>query len=333
MENTSFTIIMPVYNTKKEYLEFAVNSVFNLDYDNFELLIIDDGSDEETKQILKQYKNRTTILTQNNTGMCKARINAFPYIRNDYVIFMDSDDYIEPDSLKILNKIILENNCDMILYDFARFKCFDIDNYFSKQKFFTEGFKNKKEVLEQLCSLHLNSICSKIIKKELLDGLEQNINLEIRNGDDLQQSTYLILKASTFYYTESIIQLYRILDEQRSYYNIHNIIRDINWLVRPLHMLKENNTDKKLLNTFYTAAVNNIVFNGFRICILAKDKEERNTLLNELLLSKIVKEISRETIQLPLHLSILFGFLVSKNFSLFATAAFVYDRLAGIQRI
>lgn len=330
MDNISFTIIMPVYNTRKDYLEFAINSILDLDYDNYELIIVDDGSNEETKRILKQYKNVATIITQNNTGMCKARINAFPYIHNDYVIFMDSDDYIEPDSLKILNKIILENNCDIVLYDFARFKHFDTNVFFNKQKFFTEGLKNKKEVLEQLCNLHLNSICSKIIKKELLDGLELNINLEIRNGDDLQQSTYLILKANSFYYTESIIQLYRILDEQRSYYNIHNTSRDINWLVRPLLMLKENDVDKKLLSIFYTAAINNIIFNGFRICVLAKNKEECHTILNEINESKICSLV--ETAELPLHLKFLYWLLNKRHYFLLSFSAKLYDRIFKIQR-
>ena len=87
MENTSFTIIMPVYNTRKNYLEFAINSVLNINYINYELIIVDDGSSDETKKVLNKYKERATIITQKNTGMCKARINAFKYIHNDYITY------------------------------------------------------------------------------------------------------------------------------------------------------------------------------------------------------------------------------------------------------
>ena len=333
MENTSFTIIMPVYNTRKNYLEFAINSVLNINYINYELIIVDDGSSDETKKVLNKYKERATIITQKNTGMCKARINAFKYIHNDYVIFMDSDDYIEPESLALLNSIITKHKSDIVLYDFARFRNDDVNHYFNKQKFLSEGVKCKSEVLEQLCRLHLNSICSKIIRKELLTSLEHNINPEIRNGDDLQQSTYLVLKAESFYYTENIIQLYRILDEQRSYYNIQNITRDINWLIEPLKMLKKNNIDNRLYDIYYSSAVNNIIFNVFRICILSKNKEERNALLETISTCDIVTELKTDRKTLPAHLKILFSLFNHKSYSMLSLAAKIYDSLFRIQRI
>lgn len=332
MNNTSFTFIMPVYNTKEEYLRFALDSIFSQNYDNYEVIIVDDGSNQETKNLLKEYQDRALVIHKENGGISKARITAFPYIKNDYVILMDSDDYIEKNALSKLNNITKNNKPDIILYDFARFKNNDIDNYYDKQSFLTEGNKTIDEILEQLCQLHINSFCSKIVKKELLDGLEENIDTSIVNGEDLQQSTYLLLKAKSYYYTEEIIQLYRVLDEQRSYYNINNIIRDINWLVRPLEMLIDAKVDKKYINTFFTSSVNNIVFNAFRICLLANSKEERNTLLAKLKNTEAFKLIINKSGNLPLHLNILQRIINSNNYNLISLCARLYDTVFKMQR-
>ena len=323
---------MPVYNTKESYLRFAIDSILNQKYNNYELIIVDDGSNDETKALLEQYKEKATIIYQENTGMCKARINAFNYINNDYVIFMDSDDYLTEDALSIINKIIETHHPDIVLYDFARFKNDDIENYYDKQHFLNEGTVQKEQMLTQLCSLHLNSICSKIIKKDFLSGLEDNINTIIKNGDDLQQSTYLLLKANSYYYTDKIIQLYRVLDEQRSYYNINNIIRDINWLVRPLEMLKDAHIDNKYLNIFYSSSVNNIVFNAFRICILAQNKKERNALLSKLQDTDAFKLIINKSNSLPFHLLILQRIISSNNYTLVSLCAKLYDLVFKMQR-
>ena len=332
MKSTSFTFIMPVYNTKEEYLRFALDSIFNQNYDNYEVIIVDDGSNENTKIFLNNYEDKVSIIHQKNTGMCKARINAFKYIKNDYVIFMDSDDYLKEGSLKLLDNLIKKYSTDIVLYDFARFKNNDVINYYSKQQFMSEGIKTREEILTQLCSFHLNSICSKIIKKDLLEGLEDNINIDIRNGDDLQQSTYLLLKAKSYYYTEEIIQLYRVLDEQRTYYNINNITRDINWLVRPLEMLKDAKIDNKYINMFYTSSVNNIIFNAFRICLLAQNKKERDALLIKLKNTEAFKLIINKADNLPIHLNILQKIISTNNYNLVSFCAKLYDIVFKMQR-
>lgn len=323
---------MPVYNTKESFLRFAIDSILNQKYDNYELIIVDDGSNEKTKQVLENYKDKALIIHKENGGISKARISAFPYIKNDYVILMDSDDYIKDDALMVLDDIIKNNNPDIILYDFARFKNNDVNNYYDKHSFLTEGIKTKDEILLQLCQLHINSFCSKIVKKDLLEGLEENINTSIVNGEDLQQSTYLLLKANSYYYTDKIIQLYRVLDEQRSYYNINNIIRDINWLVRPLEMLKDAHIDNKYLNIFYSSSVNNMVFNAFRICILAQNKKERNALLSKLQDTDAFKLIINKSNSLPFHLLILQRIISSNNYTIVSLCAKLYDLVFKMQR-
>ncbi len=121
-----FAIVYPVYNTA-DYLEESLNSILNQTYSHFEIFCVDDGSTDNSLEILKTYQShdsRIHVMTQGNKGQSAARNRALSTIRNgdkkfDYVLFIDSDDKISPD---FLQKCSTENeNADLIVTSIARF--------------------------------------------------------------------------------------------------------------------------------------------------------------------------------------------------------------------
>ncbi len=98
------SIIIPVYNVEK-YLCECLDSILNQTFQDFEIICVDDGSTDETLEILKNYKNkdeRVFVLQQHHSGTAEARNNGIRLARGKYIQFLDSDDYFEPTMLEEL---------------------------------------------------------------------------------------------------------------------------------------------------------------------------------------------------------------------------------------
>lgn len=145
---TKFSIIIPVYNVEK-FLPECLDSVAYQSLSDIEIICIDDGSIDSSSKILEQYaKNdkRITILKQKNQGQGAARNNGLEIAKGDYVLFVDPDDWIEPDTLKILYKKFLETNAEVILFDYKKI------NDLSKSE---KLYKFSKEVKKQKYKINL----------------------------------------------------------------------------------------------------------------------------------------------------------------------------------
>ena len=120
-----FSFIVPVYNVEK-YLSRCLDSLLTQNYQNFEIICINDGSPDNSINILQMYQkkhNNIFIINQENKGLGGARNTGLKYASGDYIWFIDSDDWIEPTSLYLLNNYISqEGSKDMILFNAYRIK-------------------------------------------------------------------------------------------------------------------------------------------------------------------------------------------------------------------
>ncbi|MGO4913021.1 glycosyltransferase family 2 protein [Leeuwenhoekiella sp. W20_SRS_FM14] len=116
------SIVIPCYNDVR-YIETAVNSAFAQTYDCKEIIVVDDGSDQETKNILKNLKVKIThLITQENRGQAAARNLGISQARGEFILVLDSDDYFEPDFCKKAVSV-LQNPKVSLVTCFAR--CFN----------------------------------------------------------------------------------------------------------------------------------------------------------------------------------------------------------------
>ncbi len=109
------SVILPVYNIKREYLTKAVESVLAQSFADFELLIVDDGSKKETADVcdeLAAKDKRVTVFHNFNQGPGKSRNFGLTQAQGEFVIFMDHDDWVEKDWLKKLHQSIVKNKSD-----------------------------------------------------------------------------------------------------------------------------------------------------------------------------------------------------------------------------
>ena len=101
MRTPKVSVIIPVYNAQN-YLSECIDSVLRQTMQDFEVICIDDGSSDDSYSILKKYEEtdeRVVLLSQTNQGVSAARNVGIDKTRGEYIYFLDSDDYIEPNML------------------------------------------------------------------------------------------------------------------------------------------------------------------------------------------------------------------------------------------
>ncbi len=115
------SVLIPVYNDF-EYLENCLQSVIRQTYQNLEIIIVNDGSTDNSKKIIDDYAikdKRITVINQKNSGVCIARNKLIQAFTGDYAIFLDGDDYLEITAIEKLVKLIDEYDSDLITFDYT----------------------------------------------------------------------------------------------------------------------------------------------------------------------------------------------------------------------
>ena len=117
------SVIVPVYNVEL-YLKECLESIVNQTLKDIEIILVDDGSSDDSFQIMQEYANhddRITVIQQNNRGVSAARNIGLHYAKGEFIYFIDSDDYLELTALAELYPKCVENNLDALIFDYTRF--------------------------------------------------------------------------------------------------------------------------------------------------------------------------------------------------------------------
>lgn len=123
-EDVKISVIVPAYNVQK-YLERCINSILNQTYQNLEILIIDDGSTDDTGKMCDEYQkkdSRIKVIHQENKGLSAARNTGIDLATGDYLMFVDSDDEILPQMIETLNNIRLKTKADISMCSYYEIK-------------------------------------------------------------------------------------------------------------------------------------------------------------------------------------------------------------------
>ncbi len=104
-----FSVIIPTYN-RGWLIKESVDSVLSQDFKDFELIVVDDGSTDDSVEVLRSYGSRIKLITQDNSGGPTARNLGARHASGKYLLFLDDDDLFFPYTLEIYNKVILQND-------------------------------------------------------------------------------------------------------------------------------------------------------------------------------------------------------------------------------
>lgn len=200
MIDTMLSIIMPVYNAE-QYINRAIDSVLCQSYTNFELIIIDDGSCDNTGDICDAYQfadKRIKVVHQTNSGVSSARNFGVSLAAGKYIGFLDQDDWVEPNMYKLLIDGIEEKGTDIAvggyIEDYGKY----VNMTFKKEasKVFTS-----MEALEKMFdnAIYGWTVWDKIYKKNLFDEMSLFPD-KIQNGEDFIANYKLFTKATSVLY-------------------------------------------------------------------------------------------------------------------------------------
>lgn len=202
MQRDLVSVIIPVYNVK-EYLTECLESVLNQSYSNLEVILINDGSTDKSGEICDYYEKtdeRIKVIHKRNGGLSDARNIGLDNCAGKFICFVDSDDYIHRDFIKVLYESLKTNKVDISLSSFSSVKLSDkIDFKEFKRMSFEEFFFEIKSLPIKII------VCNKLYKKEIWDKVRfENCKLH--------EDVYAFLKTTynrTFVYTPQELYFYR----------------------------------------------------------------------------------------------------------------------------
>lgn len=171
-EQPLISIVIPVYNVE-EYLVRCLESVIKQTYTNLEIIVVDDGSTDNSGRICDEYKEkdeRIKVIHKLNGGLSDARNFGINVTRGEYIAFIDSDDWVSLDYINCLYSIIEKDDYDIAICDFIRRKGKDKVNKRSREKL--EIYCNKEAIRELLYQRISSSAWAKLFKRDLWKDIQ-----------------------------------------------------------------------------------------------------------------------------------------------------------------
>lgn len=204
------SVIIPVYNVEK-YLRRCLDSVVNQTYKDIEVILVNDGSPDNSKEICEEYVAKYSniqLINQKNAGLGTARNTGLQYITGNAVTFVDSDDWLELDAIEYYVASMKKSDADIVVTQMIRKK-----EYFSNEG--TNGTTIKEEVLnqEQFAKKYFkidgNNIeyyaCAKLYKREIAREVKYPVGLF---AEDVPAAFGYIIRSQKIFYSTKVTYNY-----------------------------------------------------------------------------------------------------------------------------
>ncbi len=219
MSDKTVSIIVPIYNVEK-YLEKCLDSLLSQTYKNLEILLIDDGSPDNSPRICDEYAkkdSRIRVVHQKNSGASKARENGLKMARGEYISFVDPDDWLELSAMEELTDAAGKFGADIVIFDWQAF--FDDGRTLVNSQNLSNDMSMEEIRDGFLLDRCPNFMCNKLFKKSLFD------NLTFPGGmiyEDLYINAEIFCRCKKAYYIAKPFYCYRI---HASYANMTSKIK------------------------------------------------------------------------------------------------------------
>jgi teichuronic acid biosynthesis glycosyltransferase TuaG len=208
------SIIMPAYNAEK-YIAEAIESVQSQTYQDWELLIVNDGSTDNTQEVIDKYvqtDDRIKSFFQQNGKQGKARNLAISHAKGEYLAFLDADDLWLPEKLEIQLQEITDSKADLVFS-----KSFIIDNEGIKKDEIISGhisYLKGSEGIEKMIEMNRVPILTVLVNKQSVlqvGAFEEDIS--IANAEDYHLWLKLMMNQYIFWGSDNVLASYRVLED------------------------------------------------------------------------------------------------------------------------
>ena len=198
------SIIIPVYKVER-YLAHCIDNVLAQTFTDFECILIDDGSPDNSPAICDDYAkqdNRIKVIHKENGGVSSARNAGLDIAQGEWITFVDSDDWIECNTLETIERYTSDEQYDVICYGLKR--CFEKTNIAKNVKF------KEKNIFKLFARAHMymNSPCNKFFRKKILHGLR--FRPASYYGEDMEFVINIIARTQKICFLKDNLYVYRL---------------------------------------------------------------------------------------------------------------------------
>lgn len=273
-----FSIIVPIYNIKKEYLVECIDSIMQQSYRDFEIILVNDGSfngcDIWCDEYAVEYPNYVKVLHKNNEGVSEARNTGIKNSTGDYLIFVDPDDWIEKNMLELIKNVIKINSFDILNLSYiSEFKNSSIKHEVSEE-YFVLNNRQKEEAILKLVDTNtkleykyfrgeiFGSVWGKCYRKDFI--LQNNIKFqrELTKAQDTLFNLEAFDKAQTIIDYKQIVYHYRMVSSSITHKYNSRIFEIQKIFLKAINEFIDHNNKREI---FYQAYLHRIVTSYFSI--------------------------------------------------------------------
>lgn len=274
--NDKVSVIIPYYNTNPEYFAKCMKSVLSQTYTNFEVIIVNDGSDEEYSKLLDKYKSfrNVYVINQENKGVSAARNKGINFANGTWCTFVDSDDWLEKNCLE--NFVNITNQCDM---DYILSKVNIVRNNSIQENINALDLNclvSKKDLISSILNFGNPVITcadtpwAKFFKLDFLKFNNIYFNEQLKNGEDVVFNFECALNADKVYYLNLPTYNYNFneFSECRTNSDLENKTTTFIKILRE-KFKQYNIQDETLLDNYVVRLVNRMLrkyFNSYDNC-------------------------------------------------------------------
>lgn len=254
------SIIIPVFNAEN-YVRANYYSLLKQNFNDFEVIYINDGSSDKTESILSELVEsdaRFSFYTISNSGACIARLTGVEKSRFDYVTFLDIDDFFDENFLQVLYKKILEKQADIICCGFTLIK----NKSEIKKLNIKPDLYSREQYISKLLKNSGWEMCAKLYKKSLFYGIEFP-NRKLLIGEDAFLFFQIVLNSKSILVLDYFLYNYNIHIGSTSHIKSLKTVEDGLYVAEYLSKKLEGIADKKNIDTMVLLFYSNSLRRGF----------------------------------------------------------------------
>jgi glycosyltransferase involved in cell wall biosynthesis len=255
------SIVVPIFNTPIEYLEKCIESLTGQTYQNVEILLILDGATEECVECCKRFQqkdSRIRVIEKENEGVSATRNLGISKAEGKWIMFVDSDDWIDKDSCQVLYNAIVSANTEVVIAQFNLYQNGEIKAQHSKvSDKIISSMPERKELIKSLffdanCMYsYIEGPVAKIYNIEFLKKNNLEFNSKLKVGEDVSFNYQVDMLAKEIVIISDNIYYYRIYDGSVSQKFDKDFVLDYTKFLLYIKQLFEKNKEKEEIYNFF----------------------------------------------------------------------------------
>ena len=213
-----FSVIVPIFGVER-YIHHCIESLLSQDYQDVEIILVDDGSRDNCPAVCDDYAQRDTrirVIHKANGGLVSARQAGCKAACGDYILNVDGDDWVTPDYFTVLDKVVEEYHPDYICFGAHHVKGDCVTDHLSGVR---KGIYTQQEIVAEIYSMIIEdafgryfspSIWSKAIKREIYSEVQMEVDPRIKIGEDHACTKPALYRAQNMFVLDKCLYCYRI---------------------------------------------------------------------------------------------------------------------------